>query len=118
MSTRTIVETTCDECGEVGATSYAFDALGDSVTIDLCDTHVKPLADLVGKFADLGTVKRNGKRRTTRTPRRTPRSLDELAATEHVCDECGRTGFKSAAGLGAHRFRVHGIGGTSKATAS
>ena len=29
------------------------------------------------------------------------------------CPECGRSGFKGLAGLGAHRFRAHGVGGTS-----
>jgi len=38
---------------------------------------------------------------------------DAREPARHKCPECGKT-FKSAAGLGAHRQRTHGVAGSSR----
>lgn len=44
-------------------------------------------------------------------------ATESSQSDEFACPECGKT-FKSPAGLGAHRSRVHGVAGSSKSRRS
>jgi uncharacterized C2H2 Zn-finger protein len=141
MSQRIVTE--CDECATLGETREAVTvevrALGIEVDIDLCDVHVKPLNELVGRLAELGrkpseagvlqaTCPRCGRRFAS------PQALGRHAKNEHgekvsalrskapapaaepatrdafACPECGR-GFGKAQGMAVHRRRSHGVKG-------
>jgi uncharacterized C2H2 Zn-finger protein len=91
MSQRIVIE--CDECAELGesrdAVTVELNALGQSVEVDLCDVHTKPLADLVERYVELG---------------RKPGAGSVVVTT---CPRCGRK-FGSPQALGRHARDEHG----------
>lgn len=129
MSQRIVTE--CDECGAADATTYTITTLGGLLTrtpveLDLCGEHVKPLAELVERFAEIG------RKPTAPTPRLscsycghtsvsrdalgkhirrehggTARDIELAAAGSFECPTCGKS-FATPQGLGAHRSRAHG----------
>lgn len=138
MSQRIVTE--CDECLALGKQSdgstVGVRALSIEVEVDLCDTHVRPLVDMLERFAELGrtptgrasglTCPRCG--RTFNTPQGLGRHTKEThgesvsearqaaspvaVAGVFTCPECGRPA-KSALALGVHRAKAHGVPGVS-----
>lgn len=133
MSQRIVTE--CDECGAADASTYSVAALGQSIELDLCAMHVKPLAELVERFGELGRNTPVPTRARIACPycKQTAASRDSLAkhvrrvhgiqprelkaappapeeeeALPYGCPNCLKT-FATPQGLGAHRFRSHGL---------
>jgi len=91
MSQRIVTE--CDECLTLGesktAVTIGVQALGVVVEVDLCDVHVKPIADLMARLGEVG-----------RTP-------GEVGGARVVCPRCG-SAFATGQALGRHVSKVHG----------
>lgn len=146
MSQRVVTE--CDECNALGetrpASTVGVRALSVEVEVDLCDVHVKPLAEMLARFAELGRAPSVDRRTSGRAtcPRcgrafPTPQALGRHARAEHgqsvaelrngatvvvetvevACPECGRV-FGKPQALAVHRRRTHGVTGASKSAAS
>lgn len=148
MSQRIVTE--CDECMALGetrpASTVGVRALSIEVEVDLCDVHVKPLADLLARLVEVGRAPgaatgsavcpRCGRRfathqalgrhaiaahgKSVRELRgQSPRKSRKQTSVEGgiPCPECGRE-FGKPQGLAVHRRRIHGVSGSSTSTAS
>jgi DNA-directed RNA polymerase subunit RPC12/RpoP len=147
MSQRIVTE--CDECLALGesreAATIVVQVREGGVEVDLCDVHVKPLADMFARLVELGRAPGTGSpgAKCPRCSRRfaSPQALGRHAKSEHgervaalrkapspapveapvedgvACPECGKRSA-TGQGLAVHRRRKHGVVGASRASAA
>lgn len=122
MARQVTIRTLCDVCLKDSRETEAeelppLNLVGNKPRIlALCDEHSKPYDDLVSLIKDFGQIvdidgEPPVKEVTPRRPRAASKSTPTVAANsggEYECPECDNT-FGTPQGLGAHRFRSHGV---------
>lgn len=128
MARRVIVETLCDPCLAGGVESQAVELpplplVGNKPRIvALCVKHhgelAEPLIEALKEFGQIVDIEGGEVKR----PKAGQKLRDAANDGQFDCPECREAGtprsFAAPQGLGAHRYRAHGVESASKAKAS